>query len=184
MDEKYKTIIIDPPWPVESLSKSAQMSMNYKGRLTTPYKKMPMKDIEAFPIDKFAAERDCCLFMWTTWTLLPTALEIIKKWNFKYHAVITWFKGTGINHMGIFRNSEPCIVSYRSNIPFNFGHTFPLVFRAPVTRHSAKPEKFYNMLLKSVPEPRIDIFARRRHYGYDAWGDQVEPLKNTLESFS
>lgn len=40
--------------------------------------------------------------------------------------------------------------------------------------HSQKPDEFYEILRRRTPAPRIDIFARRRHFGFDAHGNQVE----------
>jgi len=42
-------------------------------------------------------------------------------------------------------------------------------------KHSSKPQEFYSLIKEMSPEPRIDIFARKRHNGYDTFGDQVEP---------
>ena len=40
----------------------------------------------------------------------------------------------------------------------------------------------YDMLLHSTLEPRIDIFSRKKHQGFDSWGNECEePL--TLMSY-
>ena len=39
--------------------------------------------------------------------------------------------------------------------------------------HSEKPAKFYG-LVKSLGEPRIDLFARKKRSGWDCWGNEVE----------
>ena len=42
---------------------------------------------------------------------------------------------------------------------------------------------FYDMLLRNTPEPRIDIFSRKKHFGFDSYGNQAEnPV--TLEAWS
>ena len=62
------------------------------------------------------------------------------------------------------------------------GVSLPTFFREDSTVHSRKPQIFYQMLCRSTPEPRIDVFARKRHYGFDAWGDQVENVP-TIENW-
>lgn len=47
-------------------------------------------------------------------------------------------------------------------------------FKAKRRKHSEKPDVFYANILKVTNAPRIDIFARKRHYGFDAWGNEVE----------
>ena len=39
-------------------------------------------------------------------------------------------------------------------------------------RNSEKPASVYTAIRMATQGPRIDIFARRRHHGYDVW----EPL--------
>ena len=41
-------------------------------------------------------------------------------------------------------------------------------------QHSVKPDEFYRIVEKMSPTPRIDMFARKRHYGFDVYGDEVE----------
>lgn len=40
-------------------------------------------------------------------------------------------------------------------------------------RHSEKPELVYDLIELSFLGPRLELFARRRRQGWDAWGDQV-----------
>jgi N6-adenosine-specific RNA methylase IME4 len=39
--------------------------------------------------------------------------------------------------------------------------------------HSEKPDQFYEMVRECSPGPRLDMFARRAHDGYDAWPAEV-----------
>lgn len=48
------------------------------------------------------------------------------------------------------------------------------IVREKRKKHSQKPDSFYDILKSNTQEPRIDIFARKRHEGFDAYGDQVE----------
>ena len=183
--KKYRTVVIDPPWPVECISASAAKRMQYGKKLTMPYSTMTLQQIREFPINDFA-DKQCALFMWTTQGFLPAALDIVvKKWGFKFSKLLTWDKTVGINWLGFMTNCEFIIFAYRGKYPINVkphGSIYTL-FRARRTRHSEKPPLFYEMIRTSTPEPRIDIFARKRHYGFDAWGDQVEPMPPTIEQY-
>ena len=45
---------------------------------------------------------------------------------------------------------------------------------APVMRHSQKPEKVRERIVRLMGDvPRIELFARERVTGWDAWGDEV-----------
>ena len=181
---KYKTVVIDFPWPVAEISASAAKKMNYGRRMNMPYKTMDLEAIAAFPINDFADEQ-CALFMWTTQGFVKAALDIVDQWGFKFSKLITWDKVDGINWLGFKTNSEFVIFAYRGRYPLAVdAHcSIRTVFRSMQGRHSEKPDKFYQIILP-FPEPRIDIFARKRHYGYDAWGDGVLPAPTTIESYS
>ena len=75
---------------------------------------------------------------------------------------------------GIFRNSEFVVFGYRGpfNIPFK-GRSIPAAFNGRTGGHSKKPSEFYELLRTKTKPPRIDVFARKRHPGFDAWGDEA-----------
>lgn len=63
----------------------------------------------------------------------------------------------------------------------------PSVFFAPHPKdergrivHSAKPDRLYEIAERISPGPRIELFARRRRAGWEAWGNQApEALEAT-----
>ena len=46
-------------------------------------------------------------------------------------------------------------------------------FAARKTGHSRKPDLFYEIVERVSPEPRLEMFARRRRYGWDVWGNEA-----------
>jgi N6-adenosine-specific RNA methylase IME4 len=170
---KYKTIVIDPPWKLQARLKKMIGKKGYHTNL--PYSTMTDKEITDFPINNFA-EDDCDLFMWVTHSKLPAGLDIVKKWGFKYHVLMAWDKSGGVCMNGFYRRTELIIYAYRGKMGVNVGEGsyLPTLFRQAKTNHSEKPKIFYELLRGRTREPRIDIFARKRHYGFDAYGDQVE----------
>lgn len=172
---KYNTIVIDPPWKLRIAKRKVRPNQQ-----TFPYKTMSLKEIEEFPIDNFA-NNECHLFLWTTQKYLKSAFDIIEKWKFNFHIVITWDKMSGMCLFGFQRRTEFIIYAYRGKIKiFQKRKSFPTVIKEKSKGHSIKPEIFYKFVRDYFPKPRIDIFARKRHEGFDAWGDEVE--KETQKS--
>ena len=185
-DKKYKTVVIDFPWPVEPISKSAGDLMGGTPlQEGLPYKTMTLKQIREFPIEQFA-DKDCALWLWTTNGFIWDARDLIVQWGFKIGRLITWDKKRSINWLGFALRSEFVIFAYRGKYPIKVlkGKTIPTVLSVLRTGHSEKPSAFYSAILPFTPEPRIDIFARKRHYGFDAWGDQVQEAPMTIENYS
>lgn len=177
---KYKTIVIDPPWRLETGPKP----VNGKVFEQLPYGTMTDEEIAEFPIDDFA-DKDCALFIWAVHSRLHVALNMLEFWGFKYYCVFTWVKNSGLTIQGVCKNSEFVVYGYRGKFPIPFkGSAIHTAFHGKSGKHSEKPDKFYEMVRAKLPAPRIDIFARKRHYGFDAWGNQVEPEANTLEAYN
>ena len=97
---------------------------------------------------------------------------------------MTWKKNPGVGLLGFYRNSENIIYGYRGKMGIDKGpgEYIKTCFESDITIHSQKPNIFYESIRYRTLSPRIDIFARRRHPGFDAWGDQVEKeVQTTLE---
>ncbi len=65
-----------------------------------------------------------------------------------------------------------------ADVPQDGGEdTAPLVERvlvvAAVQEHSRKPDEVYERIAALVPGPYLELFARARREGWEAWGDEV-----------
>ena len=180
---KYKTIVIDPAWDLKLLSKSATKSMQGGDATKLSYHTMKDKELLDFPVADFA-DTNCNLFMWCVNSKLEFAFRLLHEWNFKYSTMLVWTKSNGLTMLGINYKTEYCLFAYQGKRELaNSKNPIPTHFSFPRGKHSEKPKEFYDMILKKSPAPRIDIFARKRHYGFDAWGDQVESEPTTLEAY-
>lgn len=181
--QKYKTIVIDPPWAVGNGFDKKYCFHGQNREQCLPYQTMSDTEILAFPINNFAAE-DCDLFLWTTHTKLPTALNILQAWGFKYHALMAWDKANGVCINGFYRNTELIVYGYRGKmgIDVSEGNYIPTLFKEQSRNHSRKPDVFYSILRKRTQEPRIDIFARYKHVGFDVWGNEAEEPLTLMEA--
>ena len=169
---KYSTIVIDPPWPVKFMK--LEMRPN---QVEMPYPTMEIDEIKKFPIDKITAD-NCNLFLWTTHTYLPSALEIVKEWGFKYHVLLTWNKTNGRSLFGFNRMTEFVVYAYKGKITVNQrGRFIDTIFTEKLREHSRKPNIFYEMIKNNSPTPRIDIFSREKRKGFDQWGNEISKFK-------
>jgi len=174
---KYKTVVIDPPW---DLNEGTDIGLEGGPLRELPYSHMTKEDILNFDIDQFAAEK-CILFLWATagkikdgTPIIQLAFECLKNWGFTYRTMIYWKKrghGPAI-FIPFMRSIEPVLFATRgiSNVP-PYGQ-YSDVFEASIKKHSEKPARFYQLLRAWTPKPRIDIFARNAHEGFDGWGDE------------
>lgn len=171
---KYKTIVIDPPWDVSTTFSKKWASLGHGITSSVSYKTMTLEEIKNFPINDYA-DVDCNLFLWATHAYLFKAYQILEAWGFKYHCLMTWDKVDGICVYGFQKRTEFILFGYKGKFSLDFSKKFiPTVFTEKRKKHSQKPNKFYDLIRTLTPEPRIDIFARKKHIGFDSWGDQVE----------
>ena len=176
--KKYKTVVIDFPWPIKQ-NRSIPYTLQ-SGTLSPnlPYESMSIADIFKFPIEDYAAD-DCLLFIWATCgkaldetPILQHALEILEDWNFSYHCLITWHKTNPFSIWSpLLWATEHVIFGYRGEFPKVYGK-MPNWISAPTKKHSQKPARFYQLLRGWTPAPRIDLFARQAHEGFDGWGNE------------
>jgi N6-adenosine-specific RNA methylase IME4 len=55
----------------------------------------------------------------------------------------------------------------------------PSIFDGIAREHSRKPDEFYGIIAKKTPGlRRVDVFAREKREGWDAWGDEVEKFSS------
>jgi len=179
INKKYQTIVIDPPWTVKNNLKDLRF---YRTGKIMPYSLMSDEEIINFPIDNFADIR-CDLFLWTITSKISLCFEILKKWGFKYMDFIAWDKEIGVPVNGIYRKAEWVLYAYRGKMGINKkGKFIPSLIREKRTYHSRKPDIFYEILKSNTREPRIDIFAREKRDGFDAWGnEELKELNRQLE---
>ena len=170
---KFRTIVIDPPWPMEFM----QLEMR-PNQVEMPYPTMSIEEIKSLPvIDK--ANEDCNLFLWTTHKFLPISFEIMNGWGFEYHVCFTWDKTNGRSLFGFNRRTEFCLYGHRGKITVNQrGNFIDTIFTEKLREHSRKPVIFDDMLRSNTPEPRLEWFSREKKEGFISYGNEVEKYGN------
>lgn len=181
---RYGVILADPPWPFQTYS-GPKIPQRAK---VAHYETMPVADIKALPVGRVAAE-DCALFLWVTWPLLSAGLEVMRAWGFKYKTCgFAWFKGNTlplfpddfVPRMGMGywtrANSEVCLLGTRGR-PKRLHADVRQAITEPARENSRKPDCAHERIERLVAGPYLELFARERRKGWDAWGNEVGKFK-------
>ena len=172
---KFGCILADPPWAFRT----------YSGKKATPhrgahdhYVTTETSALADLPVRACAAD-DCALFMWVVDSHLEEALQLGRAWGFEFKTcAFVWVKsklgGWPKVGMGYWtrKQTEQCWLFTRGS-PRRLGKGVEQVIHCPRGAHSAKPEQQYDRIEALVGGPYLELFARRTHTGWTAWGDQV-----------
>lgn len=164
-DERYGVIYADPPWRFEPFSRDTGMDRAADNHY-------PTMDIAAITALEVPAAPDCVLFLWATVPMLPQALAVMSTWGFTYKSNFIWVKNKAGTGFWSKNKHELLLIGTRGNIPAPApGDQFESVLVAARGTHSAKPFGFREMIEEMFPTlPRIELFAREKFAGWDAWG--------------
>jgi N6-adenosine-specific RNA methylase IME4 len=166
-DKKYGVVYADPEWRFEVWSRDTGMDRAADNHYpTSATNVIANRDVISIAAD------DSVLFLWATAPMLLQALDVMQAWGFEYKSQMVWVKdrwGTGY----WFRNKhEILLVGVRGDIPAPApGTQWGSVIDAPIGAHSEKPDIVYEIIERYFPTlPKIELNARRRRAGWDAWG--------------
>jgi len=180
--KKYQIIVVDPPWNVKKLTHKARPN-----QVEMDYSTMDTKSIKSLNVGSLA-DKDCWCFLWTTQKFLFDAKDILEHWGFHYLLTMVWEKtygrSAGMPLFGFRWNAEFILVGYnrKPSLWIKGKPLIPAVFQAENHKHSQKPDKFYD-LVAPLGSPKIDLFARQKRSGWDAWGDEVNIDESSIDAF-
>jgi N6-adenosine-specific RNA methylase IME4 len=172
-ERKYSAILVDPPWSFQTWS-----GAGVERSAENHYPTMSQAEIEALPVGALAAD-DCALFLWVVMPQLQQGLDVIKAWGFEYKTcAFAWIKtidgerfATGMGYWTR-ANAELCLLATKGNPPRLNADVHQIIF-APRMEHSRKPDEAAERIMRLVPGPYIELFARRPRAGWDVWGNEV-----------
>ena len=166
---KYRTIVIDPPWPVEKIIRDVTPN-----QYDYDYPTMSIDEIKALPITEITDEDGCHLYLWTTQKFLPVGFEVLGHWGFSYIFTMVWHKRGGFQPFNLPQyNCEFVLFGKKSSLPFLETKDFFTCFEGKRREHSRKPEIFYETVFRVSPAPRLDMFSREPHAGFEQWGNET-----------
>lgn len=184
IQKKYNIIYADPPWSYKTYSEKGKTHSAEKH-----YPTMSIEDIKSLPVSEIA-DKDCVLFMWTTFPCLKQAFDVLECWGFEYKTVaFVWIKQNKISDslfwgMGYWTrsNSEICILATKGH-PKRINNSVHQVVISHIEQHSKKPDEIRERIVTLMGNiPRVELFARQKTIGWDAWGNEVESDVDLLES--
>lgn len=179
---KYRTIVVDPPWPTTTGPHLATSGWGHagpdNGHKRLAYPTMSLDEIRALKVGEWADDA-AHVYLWTTNILVRTAYDILAGWGFKPSVLLTWCKtpmGSGLGDaFGI--TTEHILFGHRgglrpkTRVPSTWWHW-------KRGRHSQKPEAFQDIVESVSPGPYLEMFARRHRLGWDVWGNEVSQARS------
>lgn len=195
---KFSVILADPPWHFKVRDEKT-------GSGRSPSRHYPTQTLEwicNLPVKKLT-DTNCALFLWVTWPHLPNAFTVMEKWGFRYATLgFEWWKLNrgwqkrfydlvGLRNYRMLEpmfhfgngyyaraNSEICLLGIKGSMPVKV-HDERNFIIAPVREHSRKPDEQYEKIERLYPnETYLELFARHRRNGWQAFGNEVEDSIN------
>jgi len=181
---KYQIIYADPPWSYNDKMSGHSFSLDHE------YETQDLGWIKNLKVSDIA-DKDCALFLWAVSPQLPSAIEVINAWGFKYKTVaFCWSKRTTggrlVSNLGRWTmgNVEICLLATKGS-PKRIKKNIKQLVLSPRTKHSAKPSVVRERIVELMGDiPRIELFARPDKQmkldgsttfdKWDVWGNEVE----------
>ena len=178
----YQCIVNDPPW----YYKLRVNDETHRGKI--PYKSMKFDEIRDLPIAQIADPKGCVQFLWTTNNHMADACKLLEIWGFTIKTILTWEKitqegKTRIGNGHWFRSAtEHCIIATKGKVAAFGSHSAiarrtPNLLKAERREHSRKPDEFYRLVEEVCTGSKLEMFARQRRHGWDAWGNEVDKFE-------
>jgi len=174
--KKYKIIYADPAWDYKD---KRDKHPRIRGGATVHYNTMSVWEICALPVAKLA-DSNCILFLWATFPNLKEALMVMEAWGFRYTTLgFSWIKTNKDNGKPFFgighytkSNCEVCLIGTKGS-SMKVSDMVSSVVMSARREHSRKPDEVREKIVELCGDkPRIELFARENHEGWDVWGDQ------------
>jgi N6-adenosine-specific RNA methylase IME4 len=174
--KKYSIVYADPPWDYKGQKQHAGAGKKTTGSASVHYSTMKLKDLKKLPISSLVAD-DSLLFMWSSSPHLDQGIDLMKAWGYKWATVgFVWDKLRVNPGFYTMSQCELCLVGKRGKIPKPRGaRNIRQLVSDLRGKHSVKPTEVRLRIEQMFPHhKRIELFARHKYDGWDAWGDEID----------
>lgn len=179
----YGAVLADPPWSFRSWS----------GKTGTPhrcaedhYRTVGLDGLADLPVAGLALS-DACLFLWVVDSHIDQGIALADAWGFRFKTrAFEWLKVTKAGNpkigMGYWtrKQTETCLLFTRGK-PRRISKGVRQLIISPRREHSRKPDEQYERIEALVAGPYLELFARTRRDGWDAWGNEVGKFQEAAE---
>ena len=171
----YSIIYADPPWDYKGQTQHNGTGGASTGGALSHYPTMKLDELKGLNVQGLCAD-DCLLFLWASSPHLDQAIDLLKAWGFKWATVgFVWDKERVNPGFYTMSQCEICLIGKRGKIPKPRGaRNVRQLVKSLRGRHSEKPAEVRARIDRMFPTQRkIELFARERVSGWDAWGDEL-----------
>jgi N6-adenosine-specific RNA methylase IME4 len=177
----YDIILADPPW-------SYTGQQDKWGAAAKFYPTMTLDDIMALDVGALLNSRGI-VFLWATSPLFHHAMTVLDRWGLTFRGVaFVWVKtkksdplvpiaAQGVRPSIIKPTTEFVLAASRvaTGRPMALeDESICQVVLAPKQEHSRKPDEVQERIERMYPHAkRLEMFARRKRDGWDAWGNEA-----------
>jgi len=164
---EFNVIYADPPWQYNN--------SGFEESAETKYPTMSMDELfdMAEKLNSIIASPSV-LFLWVTNPFLKEGISLCEAWSFNYKTELVWIKdkGPSIGWFALSRHEHLFIATRGDGMhpvkkPISW-------FKAPVTKHSKKPDLIYKLIEEMYPRQKyLELFARNKREGWQSWGDEL-----------
>ena len=186
MNKKYQIIYVDPPWSYSAWTSNHKVQ-NIAGLATYLYPVLGAEQLKKLDV-KSICDTNCALFLWATMPTLLQAIELISVWGFEYKTVaFVWVKRNRKSDgyfMGLGNytraNAELCLLGMKGSLK-RVSKSVRQICDSRITKHSQKPTEIRQRIVELFGDlSRIELFARERVDGWNAWGNEIESDVNLV----
>jgi N6-adenosine-specific RNA methylase IME4 len=172
IEQKYKTILADPPWYESGGGKIKRGADKH-------YSLMKTKDIMYY-MSQIPMDDNAHLYLWVTNNFLLDGIAVMESLGFRYVTNRVWIKdkiGLGQYFRG---QHELLLFGIKGRLPYKQSTTdtrskciISTIIKAKRTKHSQKPRQVYVDIEKTSYPPYLEVFAREHREGWDVWGNEI-----------
>jgi len=177
-EERFGTILADPPWRFQNSTGNVAP----EHRRLSRYGTLSLSEIAALPVGAIAADT-AHLYLWIPNALLAEGLAVMDAWGFTYKSNIVWHKirkdggsdGRGVGFY--FRNVTELVlfgVRGKNARTRAAGRRQVNLLSTRKREHSRKPDEIYPIIEACSRGPFLELFARGERPGWKAWGNQAQ----------
>lgn len=198
-EARYRTVVMDPPWPMPETGKTTRGETDTKGVYTAkggrqvdgtwwgrhrggsvklPYATMTLAEIAGLPVAEIA-EKDAHLYVWTTNRFLEETYALVRGWGFRPAQMLVWCKPPmGVGFGGAFTTTTEFVLFARRGTLAHAARQdsswwqWSRPYENGHIAHSAKPDAFLDLVEQVSPGPYLEMFSRRARLGWMTWGDE------------